>query len=460
MNPVPKGTKASARILVGAVVFTLILFFLFNAQNVVRGSGAFARYQLEAYSFWSEMGHGSASGGGVSDSPGSSLVPSLASSPTIGPIIAWTDNSGDKDIYVRRWDGAAWVEMGRGSASGGGISANSGSSYAPSLAIDASGAPIVAWADNSQGEYDIYVRRWDGAAWVEMGSGSASGGGISSNSGSSRFPSLAVAPDGTPLVAWTDQSHGDSEIYGLIWNGAAWVELGSHSASAGGISDNAGGSYAPALAISQGGIPIISWADNSGGGSEIYVRSWDGVAWVEMGEGSASGAGISANDGWSTQPSLAFGDDGMPMIAWSDDSSGDAAEIFVRRWDGEIWVEMGRSSASGGGVSANDGYSGGPSLSAGRGGMTTLFWSDDSGGDWQIYGRRWDGKDWLEMGKDSATGGGISSNGGSSWSAAAAIGNDGMPNVAWADLTSGTWNIYVRHWQILPNMHYLPFVSK
>jgi PKD repeat protein len=52
-----------------------------------------------------------------------------------------------------------------------------------------------------------------------VGAGSATGGGISDNSGDSYFPSVAIAPDGTPYVAWHDNSGGDYEIYVRRWVG-------------------------------------------------------------------------------------------------------------------------------------------------------------------------------------------------------------------------------------------------
>jgi hypothetical protein len=74
--------------------------------------------------------------------------------------VAWEDDSGgDREIYVRRWNGSSWEEVGSGSASGGGISDSGGYSYDPSLAV-ADGTPYVAWYDYNGGDYEIYVRRW------------------------------------------------------------------------------------------------------------------------------------------------------------------------------------------------------------------------------------------------------------------------------------------------------------
>jgi hypothetical protein len=82
------------------------------------------------------------------------------------------------------------------------------------VAVSSDGVPYVAWADRSGGDYDeIYVRYWDGVRWRSVGRGSASGGGISNTENDSWRPSLAVAPDNVPYVAWYDESGGNFEIY-------------------------------------------------------------------------------------------------------------------------------------------------------------------------------------------------------------------------------------------------------
>jgi hypothetical protein len=339
---------------------------------------------------WQEVGSGSASGGGISDNSGNSFWPSLAVAPDGTPYVAWSDDSGgvDKEIYVRCWKGSNWEEVGSGSASGGGISNNWGDSFWPSLAVASDGTPYVAWHDFTGGDREIYVRRWNGSSWEEVGTGSASGGGISDNDGASWVPSLAVAPDGTPYVAWYDDSSGDEEIYVRRWNGSSWEEVGSGSASGGGISDNDGWSYRPSVAVAPDGTPYVAWYDDSSGDEEIYVRRWNGSSWEEVGSGSASGGGISDNSGNSSRASVAVAPDGTPYVAWQDDSGGDY-EIYVRRWNGSSWEEVGSGSASGGGISDNSGDSYSPSVAVAPGGRPYVAWYDDSSGDEEIYVRRW-----------------------------------------------------------------------
>ncbi len=402
---------------------------------------------------WVGLG-GSASGEGISNNSGESRGASLALDGNGYPIVAWDDDSDEEfesEIYVRQWNGSAWVEVGTGSASGGGISNNSEQSCMPSLALDGNGYPVVAWFDRSSGNNEIYIRRWNGSAWVAVGTGSASGGGISNNSGDSVWASLALDGNGYPIVAWQDNSGGDEEVYVRRWNGAAWVEVGSGSASGGGISNNGGNSRYPSLALDGSDHPIVAWHDNSGGNYEIYIKRWSGSAWVEVGTGSASGGGISNNSGWSggEQPgvtgglSLALDGNDYPVVAWMDDSGGNY-EIYIKRWNGSAWVEIGTGSASGGGISNTGGYSKYLSLALDGNGYPVVAWQYWSGLNSEtIYVRRWNGSAWVEVSAGSASGGGI----GFGCAPSLALDGNGYPVVAWNGGSSGgDDDIYVKRY--------------
>lgn len=410
------------------------------------------------YAGWEEIGAGSATGGGISNSGGSSQTPSIAFGADGHPIVAWEDWTSEyPEIYVRRWNGSSWAEMGAGSASGGGISNTSYTSSGPQLVVGADGVPVIAWEDNSTPDraYAIYVRRWNGSAWVEMGSGSASGWGMSQSYESSYWPALTVGPDGMPVVAWPDSRNGYYEIYVRRWNGSAWVQFGN-SATGGGDSHEGNWMAPPALAIGIDGNPIVAWEDSITGDAEIYLRRWNGSSWAEMGTASATGGGISNNDASSHSPSLVVDSQGRPVIAWRDDSSG-VAEIYVRRWNGSSWAEMGAGSDSGGGISNSGEGAYFPSLAVSSNGTLTIAWSDRSGGDAEIYIRSWNGFSWEPTGNSTASGGGISDSSGGSYDPSLAISQDNRLVVAWSDGTIGNNEIYVRRAPI--NVLFLPSVS-
>lgn len=337
---------------------------------------------------WVEVGPGLATEGGISDNDSASQYPALAIGPDGTPYIAWQDGSvGNFEIYLRQWNGSGWEEVSSNSASGGGITNNSGDSMYPSAAIGSDGSLYLAWQDDSSGNYEIYVRRWAGSQWKEIGTGSASGGGISKSGGSSENPSMAIAPDGEIYVAWHDNSSGNYEIYVLRWNGSEWEEMGVGSASGGGISDNSANSWDPVLAM-QDSTPYIAWHDHSSGNAEIYVLRWNGTQWEEVGSHSASNGGISNTTKDSKHPCPVIAPDGTLYITWYDWTAGEA-EVYVLHWDGSEWKEVGDGSASDGGISNNAGKSKHAVMAIAPDGTPYVAWHDDSSGNDEIYVRRW-----------------------------------------------------------------------
>ena len=193
--------------------------------------------------------------------------------------------------------------------------------------------------------------------WEEVG-GSASGDGLSAATRGvptgNRQVSVAVGPDGRPVVAYAD---GDT-ILVRRWTGAAWELIGPSSASGGLpqiVTDAAGRMY---LAWRQFVPPTESF--------EIFLlaRDWTGTTWQPLGT-SGSGGGISGAEGGAGVPaySLALGPDGTPYIAYQSTTFTEADfttqtaglhawtnQIFVRRWSGSAWVFLG-SGREGGGAS-------------------------------------------------------------------------------------------------------------
>lgn len=396
---------------------------------------------------WAEVSAGSASGGGISNNGGDSERPSLVIAPDGSIYVAWNDKSnGNSEIYVRRWNGNTWVEVGTDSASGGGISNTAAESVAPYLAIAPDDTVYVTWQEEGSSDTEVYVRRWNGSAWVEVGTGSASGGGVSNDNDDSTWPIIAVAPDSTPYLTWGSTTDADNEVYVLRWNGSAWGEVGTGSASGGGISNNSGDSGRPSIAITPNGTPYVGWTDATSGDTEIYVRRWNGNNWVEPAAGSASGGGISNNNGASRPPVLTADPNGLVYAAWPDDSGGNF-EIYVKRWNGSFWEVIGSTSASEGGVSNTPGNSIAPLAAAGPDGVPYITWYEGGTANSEVYVRRWNGNDWVEVGSHSATAGGISDTPGASVHSTMFIAADSVPYIAWSDNSSGDYEIYIKSGQ-------------
>lgn len=428
------------------------------------------RYQPPTYGGWQEVA-GSATGGGISNNPGSSIWSSLAFAGGGAPIVAWHDNqSGISEIYVRTEKGSGWVGM-DGTANSVNVS-NSPEvgSFRPSLAIDKDGQPIVAWRENTgddtddptDSNWEIYLKRWNGSAWVAMGTpGSLN---VSNTNGVSESPWLAIDDAGRPVVAWVETPvSGNREIYLVRWNGSNWAPFGT-SNSGGGISNSAGDSFRPSVAIDKNGFPVVAWSevhDSNNGLTDIYVRHWTGSNWGELGVGSAVGSGVSGTDNGSFRPSLAINPDGLTVVAWEDgcDVAAEGCEpenefeIYAKRYDAATnsWKEIGEGSASGGGISDNNGNSNWPSLAIDPDGVPIIAWEDYSNGQPEIYFRRFNGLDWVDLAPGSARLSGVSGapSGSRALRPSLAADADGRMMVAWENVFGvGEADIFARDFNL------------
>ncbi len=403
---------------------------------------------------WIEVG-GSASGGGISNAAIGAGDPRIALDAAGNPVVTWhgLETTDNYQIYLRRWNGSAWVQLG-GSGSGNGVSQGRGFSILQSVALDAAGNPIVAWSDRRVASdwvsREIYLRRWNGSAWVELG-GSASGYGISNHAGSwTAGQAIAVAVDlsGYPVVAWTHRDNATSiwRVYLRRWNGSEWEELDRSG------TDGIGIYYASSLgmrgldmALDSAGNPIVAWNyyDTTLGWRVLLLR-WNGSSWIELG-GSATGNGVTTGVPMSNTPSLAVDSAGNPVVAWTMSPAYMSVQVYLRRWNGSAWMEVG-GSATGGGISNSSSLCGRPTVALDSNNYPVVAWEDLSTGAFQIYLRKWTGSAWIEL-NGSGGGGGLSQEPQSCALSDLALNAAGMPVVAWShNPDQGGGQVYLRRW--------------
>lgn len=341
---------------------------------------------------WYGLG-GSEAGFGVATGKYRSSSPSIVLDAGGNPSVAWVNQTvnGSSEVYLRRWNGDSWEEL-DGSATLGGVS-YSGSNSGPSVALDESGAPIVAWSNYTPGQgWSVHAKLWEGTAWAELG-GSATGTGLGSLTPSSW--TIIAAANGAPVVAWHDFRVAKT-VHVERWNGTSWAGTGPGASETAIPSSWAGGPLGASIALDAASTPVVGW-EQSG---EIYVQQWSGAEWAEL-DGSASGGGVSDTYTVSSCPVVGVDSTGRPAIAWYETTE-IGARVFLKRWDGASWIELD-------GSGSGDGIAHAPQDS-----LRLVFDETDQpivGG--SIAGtfcvRRWSGAEWVEVGK-SASGAPISDN--------------------------------------------------
>ncbi len=116
---------------------------------------------------------------------------------------------------------AIWVDADGSGQESINISTNTGASGWPSLYLDSSENPHIAWEDNSLGDgHHIYYLKWNGTAWVDADGSGQESINIPKTSGSSYRASLCLDSSGNPHIAWKDYASGNYDIYYLKWNNA------------------------------------------------------------------------------------------------------------------------------------------------------------------------------------------------------------------------------------------------
>lgn len=149
--------------------------------------------------------------------------PSIVRSDSTEYVAFQADINGNNEIYVRKLDGSTWIDVGGCSESGrGGVSCNNGNSINPEIFVvdNLSGEDDIylVWQDDTNGNYEIYVKKLIGEAWVEVGEGSATNGGISNDPYNSELPQLFATEQEIYVVWQSEIATGDYEIYVLKGN--------------------------------------------------------------------------------------------------------------------------------------------------------------------------------------------------------------------------------------------------
>lgn len=384
---------------------------------------------------WRELA-GSASGGGISGGAGLALEPSVATDPSGNPVIAWADaRNGNFEIYVLRYTGGAWTML-SGSAQGGGVSATAGSSRQPSIALAADGSPVVAWIETTGTQSDVRVAQYDASAnggagaWVALG-GSLGAGGVSATG---HADGVHLVNTAAGLVAvWLDDSSGTTQVYARRFNGSTWAALGS----AGGSGISAAPSDVSDLAVTTDGSKIaIAWARDNGSARQVYVKEYNGGSWQAL-AGSDTGTGVSNLTGDNWAPTLAY-QGGDLFVAWQRMLNG-YQNLYAKRWTGGAWSSLGALTPHGA-ATDNATIAKDAQLASG-GGQLWLFWTDEdtrrSDQPLAIYAELWNGTGFAPRMAADADGDGISETGGRLADVALTVDASGRPVVAWSDADRG-----------------------
>ena len=238
-------------------------------------------------------------------------------------VIIWTDTrNGNHDIYAQRYDSSGSPLDSNFKVN---VNSNSTFQWVTAIAMDSSGAFVIAWEDDHNGDPDIYFQRY-----------SSSGTPLDSNfkanddagSREQLFPDIAIHGSGDFVITWHDYRSGNPDIYGQSYNSSGQA-LGSNFK----VNDDAGfaSQYYPAVVMDDLGNFTITWQDYRNGKYAIYAQRYDPY-------GNPLGSNFKVSDDYGTDsqfyPNIASDSYGNFVIVWQDFRNGIFnSDIYAQRYD-------------------------------------------------------------------------------------------------------------------------------
>ncbi|MDD4857224.1 MAG: hypothetical protein PHD74_03860 [Candidatus Krumholzibacteria bacterium] len=244
-----------------------------------------------------------------------------------GAILSWEDNRvAEGDLYIQRIDstGAAlWDNDG--------VAACTASSYQilPRLASDGNFGAFIAWTDNRDGNYDIYMQRFDQYGYPNWYTD-----GIDIASQTYHEVATDIVPDGAGgvIVVCGEDRDVEPGIYAMRvseYGYAEWLWSGIPICTA------PNGPETPQTVPDGSGGAVIAWTDWRKGQSDIYAQKIDATGEVLW---TTDGVLICRAPNDQSDVGLAADGDGGAIIAWRDSRAGNTYHTYAQRISGEgLW---------------------------------------------------------------------------------------------------------------------------
>jgi hypothetical protein len=252
-------------------------------------------------------------------------TPSLAVDSTGRPVVAYEVN---QDIVVKRFESGTWAQL------GGNLDIDAANDAVdPDLALDSNDNPVVTWSEfDSAAGYDrVYVRHWNGSSFDQLGPA------LNVVANDAENPSLAVWDNDDIAVAWDEFDGSDHDVYHAEWDDYynEWEgRPGDWSGTPEPLDRQLGAnSFDPSIAArSVGTRPYVTWEE----GNDIYVALPSPSFTYFVGDGP-----LNVNDSRGVRNlEIAVDDDDRPVVAWNEYGVSSDNDIYVKRFE-DRFVELG-----------------------------------------------------------------------------------------------------------------------
>ena len=245
------------------------------------------------------------------------------------PFLGFSELSPDgnvDDFMVKRWDGKGWLVIDKGW-----LSADmSDSSRSRDIGVTQTGTAILAYSRAyfvpgvGRSDFNVFAGTWTGKVWSAWG-------GKTLNLDTNHYAgmiSMKLNNQNQPVIAWAEANKG-FDVSVKRFDGKDWQPFART------VNGETGAASNPKIALDTNGNPTVAWIESTMV-DNVVVRTWNGEAWESVGRDIKINPKNNADS-----CSILVDIDGNPMIAWRE-GLGKSHRVYIKRFDGQAWVALGQ----------------------------------------------------------------------------------------------------------------------
>lgn len=254
-------------------------------------------------------------------------------------------------LHYVKWNGKEWTNINNAPYSLESTRVNNGLKFAhhPTLKLDSKDKPHIVWSQYEDDVPNISYIKWNGKEWVNAWNKAYPQYSpvICKTEKACKSPSMAIDSSDNPHVAWTEsEPMGFSRIQYARWNGEKWVSYKDALFSNKGceVSNSENSSYTPSLVLDDKDAPHMAFVSHAKGNIGICYIKLENRKWVNtLGKPYPKNSAFIAEKEYLNyrhyyqNPWLDLRDDGKPCVVWEGAGTDDENTIYYLSLEGKVW---------------------------------------------------------------------------------------------------------------------------
>ncbi|RKH16693.1 hypothetical protein D7X74_14735 [Corallococcus sp. CA047B] len=320
------------------------------------------------------------------------------------------------------WEMPSWIPWGQAE----GAVVTTGAAQLGSYDFDSKGRLVAAWHILEGSARRLYVRRWEDGEWHQFGE--ALGG----TGADARIEeaALTLTRDDIPIVAWSEVDlAGIFQLHAQQWTGSQWTPLSDPASPSEVLTHK----QSPSFFRTSGGKPALIWREWKNNSASLCISTLDEQHWTWQRTIKCI-ATPTPDVHTNSQAVLQFSTADAPVVAWA--TPGPPITLHISHFVDQDWIELESDFTT-------DVQGGLLGMSLDGTQKPLISWRQFDGNAESLYVSRWTGTYWEELGGrlDAVTG--------KTSVFAHSIAGDatGTPMVAWIEQGAPPGKLYIRRWE-------------